>query len=330
MTTSSPARPRLLGDFGGTTVRLALQRRGRAAGDVRLYRSADFPSAAAVLERYFSELALAPRARPKAAAFAFAGPIAGGHVRMTNLPWTVSFAALKRRFGLTRLLAMNDFAAVAESLPYLKPRDRRKIGPGKPAPGLPLAALGPGTGLGVAAIIPIAGAPGHWQAIATEGGHVTLSPVDETEDDLLSELRRRFGHVSAERAISGQGLENLYAALTALRGDPRVAEAAEITRMAGAGDAAACEAIGHFCGMLGTVAGNLALAYGARGGVYLAGGIIGKLGPLFDDGLFRERFAAKGRYRDYLAAIPTYLITHKLPAFVGLAAALDRKPTRSV
>lgn len=340
MTIPSPARPRLLGDFGGTNVRLALQRPGRAAGDIRLYHAADFPSAAAVLERYFGELALPLRQRPKAAAFAFAGPIAGGQVRMTNLPWTVSFATLKRRFGLTQLLAMNDFAAVAESLPYLKPRDRRKIGApgmkgGQPAPGLPLAALGPGTGLGVAALIPIAGLRDHWQAIATEGGHVTLSPVDETEDELLSELRRRFGHVSAERAISGQGLENLYAALTALRGEPRDAEAADITRMAGAGDSVAREAIRHFCGMLGTVAGNLALAYGARGGVYLAGGIIAKLGPLFDDGLFRERFAAKGRYRDYLAAIPTYLITHKLPAFVGLAAALDReakrgKSTRSV
>lgn len=314
---------RLLGDFGGTTVRLALQRPGEAARDIRRYEAADFPGAAAALTHYFNDIGLPASARPKAAAFAIAGPITGRQVRMTNLPWSISLDGLKRKFAFDRLLAMNDFVAVAESLPYLKARERHKIGGGKPVAEMPLVALGPGTGLGVAALVPFAGRPGLWQAVATEGGHVTLSPVDEAEDSLLDDLRRRFGHVSTERAISGQGLENLYAALSGIDN----VRAEDVTRLAADDDALARDAIHHFCGMLGTVAGNLALAYGARGGVYLAGGVIGKLGRLFDDELFRERFVAKGRYRDYLAAIPTYLITHPLPAFVGLAAALDRAAT---
>jgi glucokinase len=327
----TPRKPalRLLGDFGGTTVRLALQKPGEAATAIRLYEAADFPGAEAALAHYFGDVGLAARERPKAAAFAIAGPITGERIRMTNLPWSISLAALKRAFALDRLLAVNDFVAVAESLPHLAAGQRRKIGDGKAAAGLPIVAIGPGTGLGVAGLIPVEALPGHWQAVASEGGHVTLPSVDEVEDELLAELRRRFGHVSAERAISGQGLENLYAALSALRGSPEEVRAEEVTRLAVHGDAVARETIRHFCAMLGTVAGNLALTYGARGGVYLAGGIIGKLGPLFDAALFRDRFVAKGRYRDYLAAIPTYLVTHKLPALVGLAAVLDRAATRS-
>lgn len=315
---------RLLGDFGGTNLRLALQTRG-AATRVRRYAAADFDGAESALKQYFRDIGLGAAARPRAAAFAIAGPVLSNRIRMTNLPWSISLPALKRAFGFDSLLAINDFAAVAESLPHLGPADLRQIGGGKPARGLPLVALGPGTGLGVAALIPLAAHPGEWQAIATEGGHVTLSPVDAAEDELLSALRQRFGHVSAERVISGQGLENLYAALSELRG-ARAASlpAAEVTRRAARGEALAREAVRQFCALLGSVAGNLALSYGARGGVYLAGGIVGKLGPLFDADLFRERFAAKGRYRGYLRAIPTYLVTHKLPAFVGLAAALDR------
>jgi len=317
-------RPRLLGDFGGTTVRLALQRPGEAATAIRLYEAADFSSADSAIAHYFRDIRIASEDRPRAAAFAIAGPVTGERIRMTNLPWSISLNALKRALKLETLIAVNDFVAVAESLPHLAAGHRRKIGDGKPASGLPLVALGPGTGLGVAALIPLEALPGHWQAVASEGGHVTLAPADEAEGDLLAELRRRFGHVSAERAISGQGLENLYAALSAMRGSPEEVRAEEISRLAARGDAVAQETIRHFCAMLGTVAGNLALSYGARGGIYLAGGIIGKLGPLFDAKLFRERFVAKGRYRDYLAAIPTYHVTHKLPAFVGLAAALDR------
>ncbi len=327
--TSRVPPDRLLGDFGGTTVRLALQRPGQAPRKRRLYDAADFTGAEAALRRYWRDAGLTARTAPRAAAFAVAGPITSDRIRMTNLPWSISLAALKRAFGFATLQAVNDFAAVAESIPHLAAEDRRKIGSGKAVAGMPIVTLGPGTGLGVAALIPLAALPGHWQAVATEGGHVTLSPVDEAEDKLLAELRRRFGHVSAERAISGQGLENLYAAISALRGTPREMPAEQVTRRAARGDAIAQEAVRHFCAMLGTVAGNLALSYGARGGVYLAGGIVGKLGPLFDAALFRARFTAKGRYRAYMREIPTYLVTHKLPALVGLAAVLDRAATRN-
>ncbi|HEY4134073.1 MAG TPA: glucokinase [Alphaproteobacteria bacterium] len=320
---------RLLGDFGGTTVRLALQRTGHPPHQIRLYEAADFSGADAALRRYLRELRLKAADVPRAAAFAVAGPIIGERIRMTNLPWAISLPALRREFGFETLLAVNDFAAVAESIPYLRAKERRKIGSGQPVARMPVVAFGPGTGLGVSALVPILtprGGPQRWQAVATEGGHVTLPATTEEDSAIVAELQKRFGHVSAERALSGPGLANLHAALVALNGPsrrkPLTPEA--VTRAAQRGDKLACDAVGTFCAMLGTVAGNLALTYGAQGGVYIAGGIVPKLGPLFNARSFRARFAAKGRYRKYLEAIPTYVITHKLPALLGLAAALDR------
>jgi len=329
--TSRQPAPRLLGDFGGTTVRLALQQRGGPARRIRRYLAADFDGIDAALRHYFHEMRLGPAEQPQAAAFAIAGPVIGARIRMTNLPWAISLPALRRAFGFHTLLAINDFAAVAESIPYLAAPDRRKIGRGAALADKPIVAFGPGTGLGVSALVPIDGMRGRWQAVATEGGHVTLPATSQEDAAVVAELQRRFGHVSAERVLSGPGLANLHAALAALAGAPLSAplSPAAVTRAAERGDKLAKRAVMLFCAMLGTVAGNLALTYGAQGGIYIAGGIVPKLGRLFDAKIFRARFAAKGRYRGYLEAIPTYLITHKLPSLIGLAAALDREATRS-
>lgn len=328
--TSPLSSPRLLGDFGGTTVRLALQKPGEPARRIRRYEAAEFTGIDDALRHYFRELRLRPGQQPQAAAFAIAGPVIGTRIRMTNLPWAISLPALRRSFGFHTLLAINDFAAVAESIPSLAASDRRKLGGGAAMAGKPIVAFGPGTGLGVSALVPIAAMPGEWQAVATEGGHVTLPATSREDAAIVAELQKRFGHVSAERVLSGPGLANLHDALAALAGTPLAAPLAPaaITRAAQRGDKLAKRAVTLFCAMLGTVAGNLALTYGAQGGVYIAGGIVPKLGPLFDVKTFRARFAAKGRYRGYLEAIPTYLITHKLPGLIGLATALDRDAQR--
>lgn len=177
--------------------------------------------------------------------------------------------------------------------------------------------IGPGTGLGVSGLVQ--GATG-WAALAGEGGHVTMAPVDDRESAVLSQLRQRFSHVSAERVISGQGLVNLHGALTRLDGrEPDPLTPADVAnRGLDGGDPVCVEALGMFCGMLGTIAGNLALTLGARGGVYIAGGIVPRLVEQLGKSEFRRRFEAKGRYNQYLAAIPTFVITAQLPAFRGL------------
>jgi glucokinase len=184
-----------------------------------------------------------------------------------------------------------------------------------------MAVLGPGSGLGVSGLVP---AGPRWRALTGEGGHVTMAPATERENAVLEWMRRHFDHVSAERCLSGPGLVNLYNGLAAVDGVPAASyTAAQITDPATAATDPLCgEATAMFCAMLGTVAGNLALTLGAQGGVFIAGGIVPRLGPRFVESGFRERFEAKGRLKPYLAAIPTYVITHKLPAFLGCAAVL--------
>jgi glucokinase len=198
-------------------------------------------------------------------------------------------------------------------------------------PGAPIGIIGPGTGLGVSTLVPIpnGGEPSdrtRWIALPGEGGHVTLPTVEPREAAIVEWLQRAGrAHISAERLLCGAGLEAIYAAVTALDGEAGAAlTAAEVTGRAKDGaDRHAAEAVRIFCALLGTVAGNLALTVGARGGVYIAGGIVPKLGDLFDSSDFRARFVAKGRMHAYLDPVPTYVMTNELPAFLGLAELLD-------
>jgi glucokinase len=223
---------------------------------------------------------------------------------------------------LAGLRVINDFAANALAIPLLAETDRLKIGPGAPVADTPIGVLGPGTGLGVSALIPT---PSGFAPVQGEGGHVTMAPADAQESAILDLVRRRYDHVSAERFLSGPGLVNLYGAVCQLKAAPAgPLTPAQITDP-DTDDANARAATQLFCAMLGTVAGNLALTLGARGGVFIAGGIVPRLGARFAESAFRERFEAKGRLRAYLSAIPTYVISRPLPALLGAATLLDLK-----
>ena len=187
---------------------------------------------------------------------------------------------------------------------------------------MPIAVIGPGTGLGVSGLIP---AGEHWIPLQGEGGHVTLAVMNEREMAMVMQLHQRFSHVSAERVLSGPGLVNLYDALCAIEGIvPEVLTPPEVTRRAKEASCRIClETVNMFCALLGTMAGNLVLTLGALGGVYIGGGIAPSLGALFTSSPFRDRFEDKGRYADYLAAVPTHVIHSELPAFVGLAHAFE-------
>ncbi len=319
---SAPVR--LLGDIGGTNARFALQTAGASPKALKEIKTADFPDLASAAKAY---LAATSAARPpRVAAFAVACPVFGDEIRLTNSPWSFSARDVRRRLGLDSLHVINDFEAIAWSVPRLGAGDVRKIGGGRARRGAAIAVIGPGTGLGVSALVPSAKG---WRALATEGGHVTLAPVNAREWQVLDILRRKFSHVSAERALSGQGLVELYEAISLLDGIGNATAGksmtpAKVTRQAlNRRDPAAAGALAMFSEMLGTVAGNLALTLGARGGVYIAGGIVPRLGKGFAAAAFRRRFEDKGRFSAYLGPIPTYLITHKTPAFAGLASFLD-------
>lgn len=321
MTAPGPAR--LLGDIGGTNARFAWQASdGAPLQDVVALATADHASVGAAIAHY---LAATGRSAPPWCAIGIANPITGDRVQMTNSHWSFSISALQAELGFERLRVINDFTALALALPDLQPSELRQLGGGAALAGEPVGLVGPGTGLGVSGLLPGA-TPGSWVPLQGEGGHVTLAAADAREEAVLRVLRERFGHASAERAVSGMGLEALHAALTTLDapGSSTALPAAEITARALAGSDPRCaEAVALFCSFLGSVAGNLALTLGARGGVYIGGGIVPRLGPLFDGSAFRERFEAKGRFRGYLAQIPVFVIHASVsPALLGAARAL--------
>jgi glucokinase len=317
--------PRLLGDLGGTNLRLAWQAfEGATLEDVLNLTCAEHAGLVQAIRAYLRRTG---RPAPAACAIGVAAPINGDRVQLTNLPtWSFSISELQRELGLLRLKLINDFTALALSLPYLRAEDLLAVGGGRAEADAPKALIGPGTGLGVSVLVPCG--EGRWTALQTEGGHVTLPATLPKERAVIDRLALRYGHVSAERVVSGAGLQDIYRALCELTCEAPLAEqltAADITERFRS-DARCAEALHLFCAFLGSTAGNLALTVGARGGVYIGGGIVPRLGALFEDSPFRERFEAKGRFRDYLAEIPTFVINaHTPPALTGAAYALSEQ-----
>ncbi len=312
----------LVGDIGATNARFGLV---SLEGEILNWRSQpceNYPTIDAALAEYLAGRGALPM--PRQAAIAIASPITGDHIAMTNHPWSFSVAELRVKLGLERLEVINDFTAQALALPHLGPGDRTRVGGGHAAPGMPLGVLGPGSGLGVSGLVP---QPTGWAALTGEGGHATMAPADDRESAVIERMRRRFDHVSAERVLSGPGLVNLYNTLCEIDGQPSHGYTApQITDFGTRGaDPVCAEATAMFCAMLGNVAGNLALTLGARGGVFIAGGIVPRLGRYFTDSPFRARFEAKGRFAPYLAAIPTFVVTHPFAAFLGCAAWLTAR-----
>ena len=310
----------LVADIGGTNARFALLGARGAPTRIRVLAGDDFPSLSHAIEAYLASIDLSER--PTRAAIAVASPVTGDRITLTNRKsWSFSTSTLQRQLGLQDLRIINDFTAIALAIPGLKPVELFKIGPGKAVRDAPIAVLGPGTGLGVSLLIPDGN---RWLPVATEGGHVTLSATDEDEEALIALLRTRFGHVSAERILSGPGLVNLYDAVCAAAGKPAPPlTPAEITDRALAGkDRLAAATLERFCTFLGAVAGDLALTSGALGGVYIAGGIVPRLGRAFAKSPFRQRFTDKGRFKSYLKKIPVHVVTADQPALDGLARLL--------
>jgi glucokinase len=305
------ARRVLLGDIGATNARFVIASEGKL-GTVRSFEVARFASFADALAAFLKEVSVTI----VSAVIAVAGPVKGQRAVLTNHSWIVDADELKTSFGL-RARIVNDFYAVAISLPVLKSEDLAGIGGGKIETGAPKAVLGPGTGLGIACLVNDSSSPA---VITSEGGHATLAGTSDREDRIIQYLRHRFGHVSAERAVSGSGLENLYQAIAAIDGLTVEAQsAAEITNRALQRDCEiAHEALHAFCAFLGSFAGNAALTFGARGGVYVAGGISPRILNFLAQSEFRNRFESKGRFRSYLEAIPSYVIVHPNAALLGL------------
>ncbi len=321
MTAACPRRSRLLGDIGGTNARWAWQGPGdRLPQRVVVHRCADHASAVASAERYLADEGLPA---PDEIGLGVATAVTGDEVRLTNSPWAFSIEGLRAALGARRCVVINDFTALALAVPVLSPDERTAIGGGAAVAGCAIGVIGPGTGLGVSGLVP--DGSGGWLPLAGEGGHVTLAAADDADAQLLARLRARFGHVSAERVVSGPGLVEVYTALCERDGvGPPARGPREIgLAAADASDARAVEAVRLFCGFLGNVAGNLALTLGARGGVYLGGGVLPRLGAAFDHALFRHRFEDKGRFAGYLRAVPTWLITATAPALRGASRALD-------
>jgi len=311
--------PRLLADIGATHARFGLETAPGVLGQVAVLRCDDFDGIVPLLHAYLAEH---PEQRINHAAFALANPISGDFIRMTNRDWQFSTDEVRRALGLSTLLIVNDFTALAMALPGFQPKDLLQVGGGVAQTHAVSGVLGPGTGLGVSGVIPTIDG---FVTLGSEGGHVNFAPSDEREFAILQTAWREWKHVSNERLISGPGIELIHRALAQRNGiDTAPRSTAEIMKDAlEEGDALCLEVLETFAGMLGSAAANLAVTLGAFGGIYIGGGIVPRMGEWFAGSPFRARFEAKGRFSDYIAQIPTYVIMTPNPALFGVSAILS-------
>jgi glucokinase len=313
------SRSALIADIGATNARFALLEEGDVTVS-ETYAVADYASPVEAARAFLSGPA-AGRG-PKRALIAAAGPVERGRIALTNAAWIVDAERIAKGLAMTDVQVLNDFEALGWCLPALRPEHIVTLGtPSKDARGTgrdPMAVLGPGTGFGLAAMV----FAGDAEAVlVTEGGHATLSSENRREDAIILVLREQFHHVSLERVLSGSGLIQLYHAIARVDGKSvPERDSGEIVAHALAGDCdVSREALDLFCAFLGSVAGNVALTLGARGGVFIGGGIAPRFTDFLRSSAFRERFEAKGRLSSYLTHIPTAVIVHPMPAFLGLA-----------
>ncbi len=311
-------RTLLVGDVGGTNARFAIAR--MVDGQPVLehhesFKGADHPTFLKGVAAFIDGCAV----KPTGGVIAVAGPVTDGEIDLTNSPWRVSEPQLQT-LGLNPVRLINDFEALAWGAPAV-PADMLASlgGPEEGDPHAAIAVLGPGTGFGVSALA--RDIHGHAVAMPSEGGHACFAPGDAVEDEILRILRRRYERVSIERLICGPGLLNMHRALAEIDGrESHIDDPSQITTEALENPNSHCGAtLARFCAILGAVAGDIALTTGARGGVYIAGGIAPRILPFLKASPFRERFERKGRFQDYMAAIPTHVILHQHAALLGAA-----------
>jgi glucokinase len=314
---------RLLADIGGTNARFAWRSgAGAPIADVMSLPCAGYARLADAIRHY---LLILDRQAPAYCAIAIANPVRGDLVRMTNHHWAFSIRALKEEFGFAGLRVLNDFTALAMALPVLGSAELRQVRGAQAVASAAIGLIGPGTGLGVSGLLP--DGRGGWIPIEGEGGHATLAACSPREQAVLQWLSSRYGHVSAERAVCGQGLADIHRAVQQIDGAKALVElnaAGVVSAALEREDPQALEALDLFCAFLGTVAGNLALTLGAYGGIYIGGGIVPRLGDAFRRSSFGQRFESKGRFAQGLAEIPVYVIkAAQSPALCGAAIALE-------
>jgi len=313
----------VVADIGGTNIRLATVDLATGKMDhLEEYLCDNFPSLDAAFIAYFARLS-----QPVSyLCIGIACPVDNDLVAMTNSDWAFSKHALTNKLALKGLYVINDYTAISLAVPYVTAEDQIKIGSGNIDPKGVKAIFGPGTGLGVSHLLPQGE---KWVSLDGEGGHASLAPNTPQQIAVLSYLQTQFGHVSAERVLSGQGLVNIYHALCHLNDQPIVFNTpADITN-AGLTEQSpiAAQTLSLFCEMMGGFAGNLALNLQCGGGVYIAGGIVPRFVHFFENSQFRDFFEAKGRMQAYLQTVPTFLITHKNPGLLGASVYLRQKLT---
>ena len=294
-TPKSQNYPRLVADIGGTNARFALETAHQQFEYIEVLPCNDYDTIVDAAKEFLQR---AGNPDIKHASVAIANPVVGDWLQMTNHHWAFSIETTRQALKLDTLLFINDFTAQALAITKAQPQDLVQVGGFQAIENAPKAVIGPGTGLGVSGLIP---SPAGYVPLAGEGGHTSFPPFDDTEIMIWQYAKKKHGHVSAERFLSGAGLVLIYD-----------------------GSSPLCRlTLDIFCAMLGTVASNLALTLGARGGVYLCGGIIPRFIDYFKASPFRNRFENKGRFDAYLAAIPVYVVLSKYPGITGAAVALD-------
>lgn len=306
-------------DVGGTNIRLAQIENGKLS-HIKKYLCSDYANIESVIQAYFASFS---GLKFSAGCLGVACPVNNDFISMTNNTWQFSIAKLQEVLGLTWLGVINDFTAVAHAVTVLNQQQKAQIGRGQAIGTDNIAVFGPGTGLGVKHLTMT---EQGWLALDGEGGHVDFAPVDDLDIAIWRFLTKKYGHASAEEVMSGRGLVQIYQALAEHKGMPAVFDdPADITDRALDGSCELSHAtLTQFCRIMGSFAGNLALNMGTRGGVYIGGGIAPRFLNFLKDSDFRMRFEAKGRFRDYVASIPTFIITEPDHGLIGAMAYLDQ------
>jgi len=308
-------------DLGGTNIRLAVcELETGTLSKLKEFTCTEFTTLEAALVQYFATL----QDEVKHLCIGIACPVDGDQVVMTNLSWEFSQQALKEKFKLESLYVINDYTAISLAVPFLSQEEKVQIGGGEAQPDGVTAVFGPGTGLGVSHIVKPAD---KWISLDGEGGHVSFTPNTREQADILFLLQEQFGHVSAERILSGQGLHNLYQSLCSLSGQQiEFKQPKDVSQAALDGSCdIARRSLQVFCQVMGGFAGNLALNMNCVGGVYIAGGIVPRFVDFFQSSEFRSFFEDKGRFKDYLSAIPTFVITNDNPGLLGASVYLRQE-----